>query len=254
MPFTVCMMADALSRHRLPITFCGGVRAGASVSNASEAPGCRSLGASPPRRAARRPSSHASAPGRASHQPVGRDGVHHLAHLHGDLAHGDCWGSTCTFEARRRSRAGHTERCARGASAQVEGGGAKDSASATSSRRGTGRGGSGARARAAAATHLSRRVARRPPRPHTNKHSESWKKKKKKVWEGRKAGCPGVDPNPADLGAIRFAPPPDRAAKRWGRAAARRAGRHPTRSPIVAPVKPARPGRAARAGTIFSRA
>ena len=121
--FTVCMMADALSRHRLPITFCGGVRVGASVSNASEAPGCRSLGAPPPRRAARRPSSHASAPGRASHQPVGRDGVHHLAHLHGDLAHGDCWGSTCTFEARRRSRAGHTERCARGASAQVEGGG-----------------------------------------------------------------------------------------------------------------------------------
>lgn len=55
---------------------------------------------------------------------------------------------------------------------------------------GHGSGGSGARARAAAAAHLSRRVAHRPPRPHTNKNSESWQKKKK-VWEGRKAGLPG---------------------------------------------------------------
>lgn len=186
MPFTVCMMADALSRHRLPITFCGGVRAGASVSNASEAPGCRSLGAPPPRRAARRPSSHASAPGRASHQPVGRDGVHHLAHLHGDLAHGDCWGSTLAFEARRRSHAGHTERCARGASAQVEGAGGEGFGVSDLVAAGHGSGGQ-ARARAPPPPRTCRAEwrAARPARTQTKTVSGS-KKKKKGV--GRKEG------------------------------------------------------------------
>ena len=55
-------------------------------------------------------------------------------------------------------------------------------------------GGSGARAHAAAAAHLSRRVARRPPRPHTKKVSRG-KKKKRCGKEGRR-GCPAVDPNP----------------------------------------------------------
>ena len=251
MPFTVCMMAEALSRHRLPITFCGGVRAGASVSNASEAPGCRSLGAPPPRHAARRSSSHARAPGRASHQPVGRDGVHHLAHLHGDLAHGDCWGSTCTFEARRRSRGGHTERCARGASAQVEGAGGEGFGVSDLVAAGHGSGGV-RRARARRRRRAPVTPSGAPPAPPAHKNSESWPKKKKSV--GRKEGGaarPWIRIR-LSLGAIRFAPPPDGAAKRWGRAPSRRAGRHPTRSPIVAPVKPARPGRAARAGTISS--